>query len=198
MKKLAAVFGCVALVSMFLSGCHTGKTTTTVRGTVEMALIAESTDRAIAGLAPIDTLPRKAFFDDSLFAATDKEYVISSLKLDLLTKGVALLPKADDADVVVHPRAAISAIDDSSFLIGIPSIPLPIPGAGVLGTPELAIFKRAKQIGRAKLGTYGVDAKTNKLVFDTGLNSAKAYYTRWVLFQFITWRTTDIEDPYKN
>src|SRR3546814_5156415 len=48
-------------------------------------------------------------------------------------------------------------------LVGIPSIPIPIPLAGEFTFPELALYKRDRRQGVVKLALTSYDAKTGAL-----------------------------------
>lgn len=178
-------------------GCSTGKITTTERSAVEMALISESVSRTLTKLTGPTLYYQRAYIDDSELEAPDKTFIVSSLRLHLGKMGMHVVDDKDQADVIIHPRAAIAAMDDSSFLLGIPEIPIPIPGSGTVHLPEVAFFKRNKQIGVNRMGLYGIDAKDNSLAFDMGNAASTAYYTRWSLLIFISFRTTDLSAPYK-
>jgi hypothetical protein len=52
-------------------------------------------------------------------------------------------------------------------LFGIPSFNLPIPLAGPLATPEVAIYKSDKQEGIAKFGATAYDAKDGHFIAES-------------------------------
>lgn len=186
------------VLAAFLSGCSTGYTTVTPRSAVEMALISESAERTISQLElpPMAATYKKFHVDDSGFEGTDSKFMISELRRHLLT-GMAMgeQPK-DEADLLVYPRAAVAAMDESKFLIGVPEFPVPL-GATTLTTPEIALFKRHVQRGRTKLGVFGTNADDGLLAFDMGSKSSTTFYTRWTLFVFFTFATTDLTEPYR-
>ena len=59
-------------------------------------------------------------------------------------------------------------IDDSKTTIGVPAIPLPVPGVGILQTPSLPVFKYDRQTGRAGFSLTGIETATGKHVFSIG------------------------------
>ncbi|CAN5297123.1 hypothetical protein BH09SUM1_BH09SUM1_09280 [soil metagenome] len=184
------------LAAFFLGACATGRSTTTDRTAVEEALLSESAERALVKMSGDRLFYNRCFIEDSELKAPDKEYVLSALRLRMAKLGMHPVAKQEDADIIIYPRAGMAGIDDSGTLIGIPAIPLVVPGGGSVTTPELALFKRAKQIGRTKLGLYGIDAKSRFIAFDFDRQSGQAYYTRWTLLFIITFASTDLIDPY--
>lgn len=180
------------------TGCSTSTTSTTPRTAVEMALISEAAERCLGQLRAEGEIPYETFtIDDSQFEATDEEFMLSALKLYIMREtSLAYVADAEAADVVVYPRAAVAALDESRVLLGMPEIPVPVPGVGVLNTPELALFGTHKQIGRARLGAFAVDADTGRLVADMGIHAARTRYTRWRILFFISFATTDLGPPY--
>lgn len=188
----------VMLMGIFLSACTTSKVTTTPRSAVEMALMSESAELALLGLRGDLPTGARFYLDTSEFEAVDEEFVLSTLRLELLRQGLLAVEEREEADVIVIPRTAISAIDENSSLIGIPDLPIPVPGVGVIQTPEIALFKRAKQIGLTRLGYYGLNQGDSSLAFDAGTASGRSTYTRWTVLFMISFRTTNLSEPYRN
>lgn len=187
----------VALVAI-LTGCSTGYSTITPRSAVEMALMSEAAERTIAQLElpPMAATYKKFHLDDSGFEGTDSKFMLSELRRHLLTGNAMGERPKDDADLVVYPRAAIAAMDESKLLIGIPEFPVPL-GATTLTTPEIALFKRHIQRGRTKLGMFATNTDDGLLAFDAGIKSGNTFYTRWTVLILFTFATTDLTEPYK-
>ena len=206
------------------TGCFTGTSTTTPRTATEQALLTASAEAAIAKFEehPIyfykrfvfasqptatetisdgDRVSRIDRYGPPEFVAYERDFILSELRLRFLRHGMHAVDRREDADVIVYPRAAVAAIDEDKFLIGIPSIPLPIPsgevGGAVIKTPELALFRRNEQIGRARLGVYGVDARDGTLAFDLGIVSENRNYVTWTILTLINFSTTNLEEPYR-
>ena len=180
-----------AVLALLLSGCVSGRITDTSRTAVEQLLLSTAADRAV-GLVDTSALEgKKVFVDVANLEATDKGYVVVAIRNELSTHGVDVVPDAKDAEVVVEAGSGALANDRSDFLFGIPSFNIPMPGVGVLQNPELAIFKKVSQRGRAKLLVYGREAKGGKPVMSSGPHPGSSYYKRWQIL-FVSWRTTDI------
>jgi hypothetical protein len=186
------------VVAVAFVGCSTSRTTTTARTAVEQALISQSAEFTLNKFDEADLAGRTFAFDDSQFEATDKGFASSALKLHVLKSGMREAGKADEAEVAVRPRAAISAIDDSSFLLGIPSLPIVIPGAGSVSIPEVALLGYNKQVGVSRMGMYAIDKADGALLHDYGIQASRAHYVRWRVFFFISFRHTNLEEPYRS
>ncbi len=194
MRKIAG-FACL-LLALAATGCSSFKTTTTARAATEQGLLSTAAERALAGQVAPEMPYKRVFMDVSEFKGVDSEFALSALRLRLVEQGYRVVAKEDEADLVVYPRSAVAGIDESTFLIGIPALPIPIPGAGVVTTPEIALFKRFKQIGLARLGAYAVDRDARNLVFDMKTSSGKAYHTRWVIL-LVGFNKTDMGEPFR-
>jgi hypothetical protein len=97
-------------------------------------------------------------------------------------------------------RNGAQSIDHKSFLIGIPSIPVPIPLTGTVQTPELALFKRDNQQGISKVALTIYSAKSGALAHSTGPIFGDSRDTHWIVLLLISWDTQnimpeDIPDP---
>lgn len=96
------------------------------------------------------------------------EFVQGELRDRLLQLGAGLVTDVEAAEIIVEARSPGLGIDDSRTMLGLPSIPLPIPGVGLFNTPELAVIDYKKQHGKAGLSITGIDAATGKHVFSVG------------------------------
>lgn len=191
------------ILAISLAGCSTTTTSTTPRTAVEIALLTEAGEITVSQLdAGQHIFYNRFFIDGDEYSTYEKEYMLSAIRRHLLLQGMHSVEKREDADVIVHVRNGVLAIDESRTLIGIPEIPLPIPsaegGGRFISTPELALFRRHVQIARSRLGLYGTETVTNGLAFDMGTATAERYYTRWVFFFFISFRTTNLGPPYRS
>jgi len=79
------------------------------------------------------------------------------------------------------------------MLIGIPSFDIPVPlSNGAIKTPEIALYKRAEQLGVAKLAATGYDAKNGTLIAASDPKLGFSYVRRWVVALIISWTTDDL------
>ena len=91
-----------------------------------------------------------------------------NLRARLLNRGADLGPDPADAEIIVEARSSGVGIDKSDTMLGIPAIPIPVPGVGTFTTPELPVFKRDLQHGRAGISLTGFERVTDKHMFSIG------------------------------
>jgi len=103
-----------------------------------------------------------------------------------------------EADLVLEPRIGAASVDRKTFLLGIPSFPIPIPLAGPLQFPELALFKRDRQQGVVKLALTSYDARTGALYKSADPVFGFSERTDWVALLFINWQDNNlVPKPYR-
>ena len=177
---------CIPLVlclAFALSGCGEKTVTLTARSATEQLLLSAAADRAIDQAGTFRVSGKKTFLDTSAIDTVDKTYVIAQWQAALSRHGAILQKKAEGADLAVAPRAGALAMDRSSWLLGLPEMTLPIPLAGDIRTPELALFKLATYRAVAKFAALGTDPADGSCLFDTGHQFGQARERHlWVLF----------------
>jgi hypothetical protein len=187
----------MTMTSALLWGCATGRVTTTARTAVEEALLSQSAEQALDQLAVRNLQGRsfKIVTDD--FEATDGKYILSYLSRRLLDLGLHPAPASQEADVLVHIGVANAAIDDSSWAIGIPELPLILPGVGGLTLPEVILLGRKIQWGRNRVNIYGTFARSGEKAFESALLHGEKHYTRWRVLFVLSFHFTDLAEPFK-
>lgn len=181
-----------ATLLLSLSGCVTERKTDTPRTATEELLISTAADRAADALSKWIPTHTKLFIDTSNFDATDGKYAIGAIRDALLRRNASLVDKASDAAVVVELRSGALATNDHELLIGIPSFSLPIPFAGSITTPKIALYDRATQLGVAKFAATGVSAKNGTLVASTAPQYGFAHKTDYIVLLFFGWSRQDV------
>lgn len=138
-------------LAVVLQGCSSTRSSTPQRTATEQILLSRAVDRAVQRLT-ISLPPGTAvYLDASRFEAYDRGYAVSAIRDRFLSGGVRMVDARGDADAVVEIRAGALSTDESEALVGIPSFSLPIPLAGDLDTPELALLKQKSRRGIAKI-----------------------------------------------
>ncbi len=195
MRKVCLCF-VLLLTFVGLTGCASTRITTTPRTAVEQALLTRSAADAVDTLDSID-LENEAFaLKLEAFNPLEKEYYQAALTEFLLSSN-GRMASPEEADIIVVPRSAFAAIDDSKFLIGIPSIQFPVPGtAQAMTLPDLSLFKRESQIGRAHLELFGYRRQDGALAFTSRAWPAERTYTRWTLLLVMNFRSTNLGEPF--
>jgi hypothetical protein len=155
------------LLALMLCGCTTNRETDPQRSATEELLISTAADRAAEQLW-LDLGPNnKAFLDTTNFEGLDSKYAIATIRSSLLRHGIRFVGDKKDADTIIEIRAGALSIDKHETLFGIPSFNLPIPLAGPLATPEIALYSSNKQEGIAKFGATAYDAKDGHFIAES-------------------------------
>src|SRR5271155_4705962 len=144
--------GTMLIFALFLfDGCAINNTTNPVRSATEQLLLSTAADHALqsANLKVFEN--RTVFLDTNYFDSYDSKYALGTIRDALSRAGAILEDSATNSDIIVEVRSGALSIDNSSFLIGIPSIGAPIPLTGAIQTPELAFYKSQKQHSVAKI-----------------------------------------------
>jgi hypothetical protein len=180
-----------------LAGCTTERLTEPGNTATEQLLISTAVDHAVARLDPEIPPGTKVFVDDQYFgsepgdAALYAKYAVASIRDHLLREGVRLVDDRKTADMVAELRMGGQSIDHSDLLIGLPAIPVPIPLAGTVTTPKVALFEDDRQTGIAKLAITAYD-REGALTASTGPVYGKSDKTHWTVLLFISWTTQDL------
>jgi hypothetical protein len=172
----------IALAMLAATGCASTKQTATARTGTEELLLTNAWDRALARVdfRPLTGVP--VFLDTTNVTAVDQGYVVSSLREAMLTQGVLLKPKIDQAQYVVEARVGAYGTDEYDWMIGIQQTTIPATLTGVpTGTiPEMPLVKKTDQHGTAKLAMFAYNRTSGQIVWKSGTqlersNSANTY-----------------------
>ena len=164
------------------AGCGTVKTSGTARTGTEQLLLTNAWDSALAKLdfRPLTGVP--VYLDTTNVQAVDQGWVVSSLRQALLTQGVLLRSKPEQAQWIVEARVGAFGTDAYNVLVGIPTTTVPQTITGIpAGTiPEISLMKKSHQEGVAKLALFAYDRASGQLVWSSGTalatSSAKDLY----------------------
>jgi hypothetical protein len=162
------------------------------RTATEQLLFSAAAERACDALAVRIPEGSKVFVDPGYIEGTDSKYLLATLRDRILSRGGNLVVARDAADLVIEPRLGADSIDRKATLFGVPSFPVPIPLAGNLNFPELALFKRDRQQGVIKLALTSYDAKTGALRQSLEPVYGYSQRTEWVVLLFFGWQDNDL------
>ncbi|TWT63098.1 hypothetical protein Pan54_38490 [Rubinisphaera italica] len=133
-------------------------------------LVSNAVDQS---LDKVDFTPfanRNVFLNDKYVDCVDKSYVISSIRHRLLRGGARLVPKEEEADLIVEARAGAIGTHSQEAYLGTPEVVLP----GMLTLPEMRLIERNNQKGIAKIGLVAYDAKTRAPLGSGGMSLAES------------------------
>ncbi|MBX3466956.1 MAG: hypothetical protein KF878_08660 [Planctomycetes bacterium] len=163
--------------------------TTSPRTATEMLLVSTAALRAVRlfDAAPLDG--QRVYLDLTNFESIDKGYVQSALRDHLSGAGAILVDQIDPegdrpgADVVVEVRNGALGIYDGTFTLGVPSLPITVPGlTTALVSPPLYIFRRDTSQGWAKFQLWTYDRRTRRYISRSPELWGASYYNQWYWF----------------
>ncbi len=158
-------------------GCGTVKTTGTARSGTEQLLLTNAWDSALQKVDFRALTGVPVYLDTTnINAAVDQGWIVSSLRQALLTQGVLLRAKPEQAQWIVEARVGAYGTDDYGLLVGIPqtTVPQTITGMPSGTIPEMPLIKRNDQHAVAKLALFAYDRASGQLVWTSGTMLAKA------------------------
>lgn len=186
--------GGIALVAAgAMAGCTTIKTTTTPRSATEQLLLSTAADHALHDIGLDLFAGRRVFLDTAYFDSIDAKYVEGTIRDALSRTGALLVGSLTNSDVVVEARSGALAIDEEDFMIGIPSMTLPIPLSGPIQTPQIAFYNAHKQRSRAKFALLAYNPESAAHVYSSGPLDGLSFDSRFHVF-FVSWHRTDVPE----
>lgn len=154
--------------------------------------MSDAVDRAISQIDFHELKGQKVYFDtkyivnpkDPQFLATFKglgfvnaEYIVSSLRQQMVAADLRLQDKIEEADFVVEARLGAVGVDNNEIVYGIPaSGPVSSSAASMIaGTPlpvipEISFARKNVQVGAAKVGVFAYDRRTRQPVWQAGIS----------------------------
>jgi hypothetical protein len=151
-----------------------------------MLLVSQAVDYAVAKIDFSPLAGQTVFLDTSALEkdVSDKGYLISTVRQQLLAHGVLLQEERWRALYVVELRAGAIGTDRHSVMVGTPAVTLPsvVPGLPVTSIPEVSLAKKSDQRGVAKIGVFAYNRITGRAVWQSGIVEANSQLKdTWVL-----------------
>jgi hypothetical protein len=175
-------------------GCSQTTLTHPLRSGSEQLLLSTAADRAISNL-PLDVLRgKRVFVDGSFVEGYDVKYLLGSLREAVSRAGGLLQTDSSRSDVVIEPRVGAMSIDPSDSLVGVPKTGLPLPLAGAIETPEVALYKTSRHNSITRVSVFAYSADSKAYLFGSGPAVGNAYIRYYKLLGLIQWVATDVPD----
>jgi hypothetical protein len=184
----------LAILILASAGCQSNRLTQPPRAVTEQLVLSTAADRAIVKLNLDSLRDRKVYLEERYFKAYDQEYALGAIRQHLSDNGVRLMQYESDADVIVEVRSGALSADSQESLLGLPALQVPIPFAGSVTTPEIAIYKSERSTSIAKVGLFAYERLSGQHVHSSDVPNGKAYFKNFKLLGFITWRRTDVPE----
>jgi hypothetical protein len=170
-------------------GCSSGKQ----RLATEQLVISDSVDRSVAKIDFEPLRGQKVYLDTKYMTVSrpagfvGPEYVISSLRQQMMAHDLRLMEKPEEADVIVEARCGVLGNDGHDVSFGIPAGPQMVSTAAALSgypmppaLPEISLAKRMDQMGAVKVAVFAYDRQTKEPIWQSGIatsmTNAKDYW----------------------
>jgi hypothetical protein len=197
-NKLFSIGTCSVFAAFFLGGCTTNKITEPPRAATEQLLLSTAVDHALQAAQALQIFAnRKVFLDATYFDSYDSKYAIGAIRDALSRAGARLQENATKSDLIIEARSGALSIDSSEAFFGIPKMPVPIPLAGTLETPELAFYKSHTERSVAKIALLAFARTSRAHVYSSGPQEGKAFDKSHCLL-FVSWIRTDLPEKQKD
>lgn len=173
------------------AGCGSTKSYTAT----EQLLMSDAVDATVAKL-DFSPLSGKQVFLDSTYLKTvksplliDSDYVISSLRQQMVGAGVYLVEAREDADLIAEARLGALGLDGHTVTYGVPaSSSLAGASAAIANTPilpilpEISFARREAKTGAAKLAVFAYERDSHEPYWQSGIAKASSNARdTWVL-----------------
>lgn len=185
-------------ITLLGSGCGTVRETLPGRAAMEQMLISTAADRAVDYLPPQLFRGKKVHLDTSQLDAYDQPYLALRIKSALRRANAQVVAKDDDPDIRLEVASGALSIDKKDWLLGLPSVPLPVSlGGEPLTLPEVPFWRHVAYRGKAKLLFSPVAADSGKNIAPIPMCYGQAKDDYWWFLIFGPFRTTDMPSTTK-
>ena len=179
-------------IGLMSTGCHTSKLTEPPRTVAEMVMLSHAADQAIAQLDLDPLQGKKVFLDASYFESVDGKYVIGALREAIAIHGGILVDQLDASQWVMELRNRGLGMDTRSALFGLPAMEIPVPFAGRVASPELALYKANLADSIASFAVVVYDRQEGLILATATEGEGMSKFNQYQLLGFIKWRSTDV------
>lgn len=166
-----------------LAGCGNSKS----RLATEQLLVSDAVDRTVAQI-DFRVLSGQHVYLDTTYLKSIKgvgfvnaDYVISSLRQQIVAAGCLLEESPEDADFVIEGRLGALGTDDSEVIYGVPSTHAITSAASLLPSvpalpalPEISVARKLDYRGAAKISLFAYHRETRQPVWQSGVILARS------------------------
>jgi len=137
----------LAVLTVILAGCATRTVSNSPRTAIEQMLLSTAVDAALEKFELPEVRGKKVYIDVSNLTGSDSAYMKVAVRGRFAEIGAILTNTVDDAELTAEVACGCLGTEYKSFLIGIPSVP--VPGSAV-PTPEASLFRNEERTGIMK------------------------------------------------
>lgn len=181
---------CVLLLCTFaFMGCGTIREQ---RATAQL-LLSDAVDRSVANIDFTPLANEKVYLDTRFVQSKNSSevttnYVISSLRQQMVVAGCLLQDRMEDAHYVLEARVGTMGSDGYDINYGIPPSSAVTSAANLVSSsqlpvlPEISVAKRTQDMAAVKIAVFAYENKTKSPVWQSGTSLAKSEASgTWVL-----------------
>ncbi len=184
-----------ALILLFTVQSFTGCGTTKSFEATEQLILSDAVDESISAIDFRPLSGFKVFLDTEYLKAVknpsfvNAEYVISSLRQQIIGAGCLLQDTKDEADLIIEARVGTLGADAFQVIYGIPpnsmlssasQVVPAIPAIPLL--PELSFARRESREGAAKIAAFAYDRVTRQPIWQSGVaRTSTTARDTWIL-----------------
>ena len=180
-------------LAFLLLGCTASKISVPERTGIEQLLLSTAADNALKGISIPQVTGERVFLVETYVDSYDRAYVIGSIRALLSENGALLQETRETADIIVEARVGALGVDSSNSLLGIPSLPIPIPAVGTVETPQLALYAAKKEDSVSKIALLGY-RNDGSNVFSTEPLSGQSHFHQYEILLLVKINFTDIPE----
>jgi hypothetical protein len=181
MKLLSTLGWCLGLA--VLLGCGTTKS----QRATQQLLMSDAVDRAVASIDFRPLSHQRVYLDTTYLQNMKNEdlvnadYIISSLRQQMVGAGCLLVDSAEEAQYVAEARVGALGTDGHDMVYGIPAnnalstAATLVPNTPAIPiVPEIALARKSDEIAAAKIAVFAYHRETRRPVWQSGLARARS------------------------
>lgn len=179
--------------TLVAAACGCG--TTREHQATEQLVLSDAVDRSVSTIDFRPLSGEKVYLDTSYLRSVkgpsfvNADYVISSLRQQMIAAGCLLYDSANEADLIVEARMGALGADNHRVTYGLPenntlqnAATLVPNGPRLPVLPEIAFARRESREGAAKVAAFAYDRETRQPVWQSGISQSIANARdTWVL-----------------
>lgn len=176
---------CAMTLAMAVFGAGCG-TTQSYKAT-EQLLMSDAVDATIAQL-DFEPLSGQKVYLDATYLKTlkspfliDSDYVISSLRQQMLAANILLVEQREQADLIAEARIGALGLDGHNVTYGVPASNAISSASSVFANapvipriPELSLARREAKQGAAKIAVFAYERDGRRPVWQSGIAQASS------------------------
>lgn len=185
----------VSLTLLALSLCAVGCGTTQKRDATDQLVLSNALDESISSIDFRALSGENVYLDTTYIRQinglgfVNADYVISSLRQQVVAAGCHLQESLSDADIVIEARCGALGADGHQTTYGLPAgNPVTTAAQAMPGTPalpllpEISFARRDSAEGAAKVAAFAYDRETRQVIWQSGISKASVNAKdTWVL-----------------